>query len=84
MMKNKVVQMKVTIQLLMIKGIRMNEKTKELINSRIDEVTGCINYELENINLHQATIDAGRVNILRYEEEIKQLMMDLNEGVKNG
>lgn len=58
----------------------MNEKTKLIIQNRIETLTGYINKNLEWIEEGNQNIKELREHNNGFEEEIKQLLMDLNEG----
>ena len=57
----------------------MNTFTKELIQGHINELTLSINSTLDRIKRYQDLIDKEKEYVVILEEQIKQLLMDLNE-----
>jgi len=59
-------------------GEEMQQKTKEIIQVRVEELTGYINRNINRIKELQDFITKEQEQNKNYEEEIKQLLMDLN------
>lgn len=58
----------------------MHEKTKEIIQCRVKELTGWINRNLKWIEEDNQRTKSLQEENNKFEEEVRQLLMNLNEG----